>query len=217
MKNVFITGASRGIGKVLAEKFLQEGYFVIGTSRNGSAILQHENFLMLPLELTRTESIDVCVEKFKKLERKIDVFVNNAAIWDTRDEGPEIEIAVLRNTLETNLIGPISLCEKMVSFLNDHAHVIHVSSRRGSCELTEGALSPSYSISKAGLNMYTRKLAARLKGKATVSCVHPGSVQTDMNPEGERSAQEAAEDIFQLTQLSIPTGQFWYKGERLSW
>lgn len=217
MKTVLITGASRGIGKALAERFLQEGYFVIGTSRSGSSDFEHENLAILPLELSEPQSIDMCAEQIKVTGRKIDVFVNNAGIWDPRDDREEIEDTVLRDTLEANLLGPIHFSENVVPLLNRNSHVINISSRRGSCDFTEDTIYPCYSISKAGINMYTRKLAARLKGETTVSCVHPGSVQTDMNPEGEISAQEAAKDIFRLATSDVETGQFWFKGERFPW
>lgn len=66
--------------------------------------------------------------------------------------------------------------------------------------------------------MFTHILAARLKGKITVSCVHPSFVKTDTNEgEGDLSPKEAAEDIYQLTLSPIETGQFWYKGKEFSW
>lgn len=217
MKTALVTGASRGIGKALAEKFLREGYFVIGTSRSGLADFQDDNLVMISLELSESKGIDACADRVRELGWKIDVFVNNAGIWDSRDGTPEIDGAVLRETLEANLLGPIHFSERIVPLLNRNAHVINVSSRRGSCDFTEDTLYPCYSISKAGINMYTRKFAARLRGEATVSCVHPGSVRTDMNPEGEITAWEAAEDIFALIRSGIETGQFWFKGERFPW
>lgn len=217
MKTALITGASRGIGKALVERFLREDYFVIGTSRSGSSDFEHENFAIFPLELSEPQSIDTCAEQIKIMDRKIDVFVNNAGVRDPRDDKEEVEDAVLRDTLEANLLGPIHFSEKVVPLLNSSAHIINISSRRGSYNFTEDTIYPCYSISKAGINMYTRKLAARLKDEATVSCVHPGSVQTDMNPEGEISAQEAAKDIFRLATSDVETGQSWFKGERFPW
>lgn len=217
MKTVVITGASRGIGRALAEKFLAEGDFVIGTSRNGTAEYAHENLLMLPLELTDAKSIATCANIIIALNKGIDVFVNNAGIWNADDEGPIVDIAALRETLETDVIGPIDFSERISSLINQDGHVVNISSRRGSCSWTKDILYPSYSIAKAALNMYTRKLAARLHGKVTVSCIHPGSVRTDMNPEGQISVQESADDIYELLHSNVETGKFWYKGEQFPW
>lgn len=217
MKTALVTGASRGIGKALAERLLQEGYFVIGTSRDGLTEWEHERLTMIALELSEAESINACAKAVKQLGRGIDMFINSAGIFDERDAAATVDSEVLRATLEVNLIGPITFTEQIVPLLNDGAKVVNITSRWGSCQWTHDMHYSSYSISKAGLNMYTRKLALRLKEKATVFSVHPGSVVTDMNPDGEISTQESAEDIFKLTQSAVETGQFWFKGEQFPW
>ena len=217
MKTVFITGVNRGIGNALVEKFLQEGYFVIGTSRNGSCAIVHQNFLVLPLEVISEESRKACRDAFAKIGKKIDIFINNIGMFDPRDERVVIDADGLRATLEANLIGPVAFTEIMLSFLEKDGHIMNISSRRGSMDYTQDVLYPAYSISKAGINMFTRKLAKRLEDYATVSCIHPGSVRTDMNPDGEISAQESSEDIFALAESRPQTGMFWYKGETMPW
>lgn len=216
MKTVLITGTSRGIGKALAEKFLAEGFFVIGTSRS-IQVIDNNNFLSIPLEITNSSSRQSLVEILKSQKISIDILVNNAGIWDVRDEGPELNEEALRKTLEVNLIGPIACAESLIPFMNEGGHIVNVSSRRASLEQTSSAIYPAYSISKAGLNMFTRKLAARLSGKVIVSSIHPGSVKTEMNPEGELSVQESAQDIFNLVISHPQTGMFWYKGSSLTW
>lgn len=226
MKTVLITGASRGIGRAVAERFLQNGDFVIGSSRTGVIDLVNTNFVSYPLEQTDADSRKTFVDQVKALNRPIDVLINNAGTWDDGDEGPEIDSGVLRRTLEANLFGPIALTEALLPLMTEGSHIINVSSRRGSLSFTEispeqpqdrATRHPAYSISKAGLNMFTRKLAVRLLGKTIVSSVHPGSVKTDMNPEGKISPQESADEIFQLAVSSPATGQFWWKGEKFPW
>lgn len=217
MKTILITGANRGIGRALTEKFLTEGFFVIGTSRSVQVISNNNNFLSIPLEITDSSSRQSLVEILKSQKISIDILINNAGIWDVRDEGPELNEEALRKTLEVNLIGPIALTESLLPFLNDKSHIINISSRRASLEQTDHTLYPAYSISKAGLNMFTRKLAARLGEKVIVSSIHPGSVKTEMNPEGELSVQESAQDIFNLAVSCPQTGMFWYKGSPLAW
>ena len=77
-KTVFITGVSRGIGKALAEKFLSEGYGVVGTSTSGKASWNHKNLTLLKLNLSLSNSIEECVKSFTKLNKKIDILINNA-------------------------------------------------------------------------------------------------------------------------------------------
>jgi NAD(P)-dependent dehydrogenase (short-subunit alcohol dehydrogenase family) len=103
--------------------------------------------------------------------------------------------------------------------MNEGGHLINISSRAGSLgdfQYTDNY--PSYRLSKAGVNMFTRILAQRLKGKITVSSVHPGSVRTDMGYENAPlSPEEAAEDIFKLAYANVATGQFWYKDKNFPW
>lgn len=217
MKTAVITGASRGIGRALAEKFLAEGYFVIGTSRSGSADFSHENLLFLPLELADQDARRACAAAIVARGQALDVLINNAGMYDERDEGPAVDLDALRMTLEVNLIGTIDFTEHVLSSLGEGGHLVNISSRKGSCGYTKDTHYPAYSISKAGLNMYTRKLAVSLAGKATVSCVHPGVVRTRMNPDGDISPKESAEQIFALISDETPSGHFWAEGELFPW
>lgn len=219
MKTVVITGASRGIGKALAERFLHEGYRVIGTSRSGIANIQHANLTMIPLELTDSNSRERCIQTFTHLHAPIDILINNAGIWHPKDDQDAFDLDVLRETLEVNLLGPIDLVQRLIPFVHQDGHILHLTSRRGSMDYTTESMYPAYSLSKAALNMFGRKLAARLKGHITISLVHPGKVQTDMNDgEGDFTPDEAASHIFTLaTNPTIETGRFWFQGERFPW
>lgn len=226
MKTVVITGISRGIGRALADRFVKNGDFVIGSSRSGMVDLENENLCCFALELVDEESRQKFVDEIKGLNRSIDIFVNNAGSWHDNDEGPIVDLEALEQTLAYDLVGPIDVAEKLLPFMTQGGHIINISSRRGSLSFTEdhadwpglkSTKHPAYSIAKAGLNMFTRKLAVRLLGKIAVSSIHPGSVKTDMNPDGEISAQEAAEDLFTFANSSPETGQFWFKGEKFPW
>ena len=78
---------------------------------------------------------------------------------------------------------------------------------------------PSYKISKAALNMYTRTLALRLKeSDIIVSSVHPGWARTDMGgQDADISPEEAAEGIYGVATSKPETGQFWFRGKHLPW
>ncbi len=218
MKTVFISGASRGIGKALAQIFLQNGFFVIGTSTKGVADFADENLVMLQLDQTDSSSIDRCGQSVIELGKKIDVLINNAGSWIEGDYAESIDADILRKTLEVNLIGPIAITEKLIPLLNDNSHVVNVSSRKGSMNFVTEIGNPCYSISKAGLNMFTKYLTARLKDHATVSAVHPGFVKTDMNDgEGEVEPEVAALAIYKLAIRDVESGKFWFNGEEFPW
>ncbi len=220
MKTVLITGISRGIGKALSKKFLSEGYFVIGTSVNGMCDFENQNLKVFKLDLSQPESIKACAGEIFSFEKKIDILINNAGIALDIDTNV-LEINKLRQTLEVNLIGTIDFTEQMIPMLNLDAHILNTSSSAGSLDRIKGHnkdTHPAYRISKTALNMYTRVLAVRLNGKATVSSCHPGWVKTDMGgPDADMTPEEAVEYIYTLAISKVETGQFWFKGEKLAW
>lgn len=180
MKTALITGVSRGIGKALAEKFLSEGYFVIGTSTSGRITFTRKNLIVFRLSLAKSASIKACVNKIRALKRNIDVMINNAGIWSGIEDDPIIHIGQLRKVLEVNLIGTIDFTERLLPYVNEGGHIVNISSSAGSLGTTYHPNYLDYQLSKAGLNKFTRMLALRLKDKITVSSVHPGWVRTDM-------------------------------------
>lgn len=220
MKIILITGISRGIGKALAEKFLESGYFVIGTSTDGNCDIKNNNLKIFKLDLFDSNSIFACVNAIKSLEVKIDILINNAGV--VVDENfNTVKIENLRKTLEVNLIGTIDFTEQIIPILNNKAHILNTSSSGGSLTRTKESDDdefPAYRISKAALNMYTRTLAIHLKDKITVSSFHPGWVKTDMGGEdADITPEEAAKTVFKLAISNPETGQFWFNGEKMAW
>jgi NAD(P)-dependent dehydrogenase (short-subunit alcohol dehydrogenase family) len=222
MKTVIITGTSRGIGHALAIKFLEADFKVIGTATAGKTDIDDPNFEVVKLDLTNPESISNATSNILNKTTQIDILINNSGInledWDVT----EIDISILRKTLEVNLIGLIDFTERLVPKISKDGQIINVSSRLGSLtnDYTENPSdNPSYRISKTALNMYTKTLAARLKKTGViVSAVHPGWVKTYLGgDEAPREPEEAAEQIFKLATSSHPTGKFWYDNKEFPW
>lgn len=224
MGNILITGTNKGIGKSLAEKFLKEGHFVIGTYHAGKSGIKNGRFLEFKLDLASEKITDACVRKISATGRKIDILINNAGIMPDENE-TAVKTDKLRATLEVNLIGTINFTEKIIPLIRKGGHIVNISSTAGSLEFAADARShypyhyPAYKISKTALNMYTRTLANRLKKKGiTVSSVHPGWVRTDMGgKKAPMSTKEAAEGIYKTAVSNPETGQFWFKSRKLPW
>jgi NAD(P)-dependent dehydrogenase (short-subunit alcohol dehydrogenase family) len=227
MKTALITGIGRGIGKALAEKFMAEGYFVIGTTYSTKARMDAPNLKTYDLDLADPDSIKKCADAVRASGMKIDVLVNNAGVM--LDDTEETLIPdKLRPTFEVNVTGTADFTERLIPAMNKGSHIVFISSAAGSIGDMDDVMTahhpyfyPAYKISKAALNMYARTLAVRLlheKYDVTVSCVHPGWVRTDMGGEEAPTApEEAAADIFKLADSRPETGQFWYKGKKYPW
>jgi len=215
-KTLVITGASRGIGKATAAEFLDNGWQVIGTSTSGHG-WKRESLSWVQLDLANPDSIKAAA-KLITSRGKLDVLINNAGITDSADRD-RISVPVLRRTLEVNLIGPIDFTEQMIPAINPGGHIVSLGSGLGSIGGVTTSYAPAYSISKAALSMYTRKLAARLDDrKITVSIVSPGWVKTDMGgSSAPRRPEEAAREIFRLATANTPSGLFWHQGKRMAW
>lgn len=224
MKTAVITGASRGIGLAAAKKFLTEGWFVIGTSTSGAMPIEDAKLTALKLDYLKPDTIAETVSAIRSAGKKIDVLVNNAGIWPDEEEKEEVNISIsaLRIVLEVNLIGTIDFTEQLLaaSLIQDGGHIVSVGSMSGGITGEVGSMVPSYKISKVGLSMYTRTLAARLANrKVMVSIIDPGWVRTDMGgDEAPRDPKDAADEIFELaTREQIETGQFWLNGSKRNW
>ncbi len=112
---VFITGCSTGIGRALAEEFIELGHRVVATARKPEAIgdLQSEGATVLSLDVTNGESISNAVAEAERIEGRIDILINNAGFGLM---GPlaELKIEDLRRQYETNVVGPISLVKAVI-------------------------------------------------------------------------------------------------------
>ncbi|MCR4314320.1 MAG: SDR family NAD(P)-dependent oxidoreductase [Candidatus Uhrbacteria bacterium] len=222
MKTVLITGADKGIGHALMQKFLEEGHFVIALFY-ANRPEPHENLKDFALDLSSPESIASCVTAITQFGRRLDMLVNNAGILADEEE-TSVVIEKLRKTLEVNLIGTIDFTQRLLPLMNDDSHIVNVSSTAGSLELV-GKVShfmghyPAYKISKAALNMYTRTLALELKDRGIiVSSVHPGWTKTDMGgEEADLTPEQAADGIYQTAISRPPSGEYWFAGKRLPW
>lgn len=213
MKTVLITGTSKGIGHALATLFLANNYRVIGTSRSGSTEdLTHPNFEVLPLDLAKNDTIATFETLFKaKHINSIDILINNAAI------GPDLnydypELTSFQQTFDVNVTGTTFFTEMMLKYVNEGGKVINISSKMGAIGVCEQSGSPAYRMSKTALNMYTKILTNRLKGKQVVAAMHPGWVQTTIsntNANARFTPEESATRLYDFIVSDFKTGTFW--------
>ncbi|MCF7566953.1 SDR family NAD(P)-dependent oxidoreductase [Sabulilitoribacter arenilitoris] len=221
-KKVLITGASMGIGRALAKKFLENGFFVIGTGRNSMIEnFNDDNFYPLKLDISNSNSVKEAKNKIFKIFKSIDILINNAGI------GPDLDTLFpdkesFTKTFEVNTIGTVFFTEFFIPLINNNGMILNISSKMGSidfCKLTD---SVAYRMSKSALNMYTKILANRLYNNIKVASIHPGWVQTTIaksNINGRLTPEKSAENIFRFIQSDFQNGIFWNSENdtELSW
>ena len=181
-KIVFSTGVSRGIGLEIAKCFLNDGYFVIGTSRsnfNLGEALDSDHCLHIPLDVTDRDQVKNCMEQIKTQEKIPNVLINNAGI--TKDQlFLRMKDEDWDEVINSNLTGVFNITKLFIkSMVRDRSgKIINISSVAG---LMGNPGQVNYSSSKAGLGGFTRSLAKEVAARnITVNCIAPGFIETDM-------------------------------------
>jgi NAD(P)-dependent dehydrogenase (short-subunit alcohol dehydrogenase family) len=101
---VVVTGASRGIGREVVRQLVAAGDTVLQTARGSTGA--EPGAILMRLDVASPESIAGFAEEVIERYGRVDVLVNNAAIhWDTWENATDADMGVVREALETNLLG----------------------------------------------------------------------------------------------------------------
>lgn len=233
-KLAIVTGANRGIGFETCRQLAKKDIQVILTSRDetkGNAAaeqLQSEGLDVssYPLDVTNAESIEHLAQFIRNQFGKLDILVNNAAIaLDFSADGSSVfkaKISTIQQTIETNVYGPLLLCQALIPLMqiNNYGRVVNVSSGAGQLQDMQSGY-PAYRMSKTALNSLTKMFASELEGtNILVNSVCPGWVKTDMGGlNAPRTTEEGADTIVWLATLPNdgPTGGFFRDRQPIPW
>ncbi len=180
--NILVTGASKGIGRAIAQELLPLGHiFVTGRNEEALKTIGAQGYCTCDL----TSSLEELKNFINK--NKIDVLINNAGeyIYGAIDSAEEEEIDRI---FTTNLISPVKLIAVTVPFMKEQkwGKIINIGSISG---VMGEAYASLYSSSKAGLLGLTKALALELaEYNITVNTINPGWVDTEL---GGKSIEES--------------------------
>ena len=188
-----VTGASRGIGKAIAEELVKAGHYVVGTatSEAGAAKISENrsNGRGEVLDVSNPESIDAFFAAIKDLDAAT-ILVNNAGI--TRDNiALRMKDEEWQDVINTNLNSVYRVAKGCLRGMTKarFGRIINISSVVGSMGNPGQS---NYAAAKAGMEGYSRALAAELGSRSiTVNAIAPGFIQTDMTDELPEEQQAA--------------------------
>ena len=203
-KKIWITGASSGIGKALAEKFALEGWKVAVSARRKEILdemANNKNVFSYPLDVTNQNQINNIFSKIIDEFGDLDLCVFSSGTYDPKLE-QEINITQNKFVMETNFFGVLYCIKSVESYFKDKkdGHISVVSSVAAYRGLPN---SSGYGPSKAALTNLTESLYFDFKKhNVRISLISPGFIKTPLTDKNEfpmpfiRSPNFAAEKIF---------------------
>jgi short-subunit dehydrogenase len=203
-KKIWITGASSGIGKALAEKFASEGWKVAASARRKEILdkmSSHENIFSYPLDVTNQDQIKISFEKIIEDFNGLDLCVFSSGTYDPKLE-QEINVKQNKFVMETNFFGVLYCINAVENYFKNkkNGHISIVSSVAAYRGLPN---SSGYGPSKAALTNLAESLYFDFKKhNVRISLVSPGFIKTPLTDKNEfpmpfiKSPEFAAEKMF---------------------
>ena len=210
-KVILMTGASRGIGKAAFEQAIAAGGEVIlhyGSSHDAAARLADaaapECCLAIAADLARPEDVERLWDEALAWKGRIDVLVNNAAIYEPADIDGSLEDwhAAWARIVQINLQAPADLCRAAIRHYRTRSGGIIVNVTSRGAYRGEQAAFGHYAATKGALGALTRTIArAFAKDGVLAYCVSPGWAATEM------ALQGASPEVLEAAAQDIPLGE----------
>lgn len=218
MKNIIITGTSRGIGYELALQFANAGHQVLAISRKTpQALMEHPNVSCLSLDISVAEDL-LQVEKFiLQTWKKVDVLLHNAGRL-LHKPFDQISADEFQSVYKVNVFAVAELTKICIPYMQKGSHVVTISSMGGIQGSMKFAGLAAYSSSKGAVITLSELLAEEYKEQGIAfNVLALGAVNTEMlqeafpGYEAPLSAKEMADYIFNFAL----TGNKFYNGKVL--
>lgn len=181
MKNIIVTGTSRGIGYELALKFADAGHQVLAISRKiPQALLEHQNVTCLSVDLADETALDQVESFLSSTWKKVDAVVHNAGALLLKPFEQTTQ-ADFESIYKVNVFAVANLTRICIPYLGKGSHVVTISSIGGVRGSLKFAGLAAYSSSKGAVITLTELLAEEYKEKGiSFNVLALGSVQTEM-------------------------------------
>ena len=212
MKNIIITGTSRGIGNELALKFANEGHNVLAISRTiANNLAKHENVTCLSVDLSNVEELKQITQFLEATWKQVDVVIHNAGAILLKPFA-ETSVEEFRKIYEVNVFGVVSLTQIALPYLKKGSHVVTISSMGGIQGSMKFAGLSAYSSSKGAVITLAELLSEEYKEQGiSFNVLALGSVQTEMLAEafpGYQAPLSASQMADYIMDFSLKGNQF---------
>lgn len=204
-----VTGASRGIGKAVAKRLADEGYFVVGTATSETGVAVIDEYLHdsggigRVLNVEKPEQIENLFEEIESVYGTVQVLVNNAGI--TQDGLlMRMDDKAWTSVMDINLTSVYRMSKRAIRGMMKarNGRIINITSVVASMG---NAGQTNYAATKAGIEGFTRSLAREIGSRqVTVNCVAPGLIETDMTDELDERLINSMMDAVPLARLGKP-------------
>lgn len=219
VRNVIITGTSRGIGFELAQLFAKEGHQVLALSRNDQPCknLQLKNVVSLSCDLSMDAQIKKAEDYVKENWTHVDILINNSGLLINKPFN-EITSQDFLEVYQVNVFGVAALTKAVLPYMKKEGHVVNISSMGG----IQGSMKfpglAAYSSAKGAVITLTELLAEEYKETGpSFNVLALGAVQTEMLEEafpGYRAPLTAKQMAEYLMDFAI-NGNKYYNGKIL--
>lgn len=227
-KVMVITGTRKGIGRFLAEHYLECGWIVAGCSRDESE-LKHENYRHFCVDVANEKAVTGMIRAVTREFGKLDVLLNNAGIA-SMNHALLTPVSTVERIFQTNVFGTFLFCREAAKLMgrNKYGRIVNFATVATPLKLEGEAV---YAASKAAVVSLTEVLAREFSGLGiTVNAVGPTPVPTDLVgsvPEAKMTALIARQaiprygemrdvlnviDFFIRPEFDFMTGQTLYLG-----
>lgn len=219
MKNIIITGASRGIGYELVQLFARKGHRILALSRNNQPVkdLQLDNVISLAFDLSNASDYLKVSEIIESEWKRVDILINNAGTLLNKPFA-ETTIDDFEQVYKTNVFGVAELTKTILPFIKKDGHVVTISSMGGVQGSVKFPGLSAYSSSKGAVITLTELLAEEYKETGpSFNVLALGAVQTEMLAEAfpDYQAPTTALQMAEYIAEFALTGNKLYNGKLL--
>ena len=203
-KKIWITGASSGIGRAVAEKFAKEGWKVAISARRKEILdemAKNPNIFSFPLDVTKEDQVNEVFSKIMENFKYLDICFFCSGTYNPKYE-QKIDAKKIKSTMDTNFLGTVHCVKSVESFFKNKksGQISIVSSVAGYRGLPN---SSGYGPSKAALTNFAESIYFDFKKyNVKISVISPGFIKTPLTDKNEfqmpfiKSPEFAAEKMF---------------------